>query len=193
MKMEMKFHNQTYKILMIERDSIVSEKEIERNLLGIEWGHLNYQCYYEVKDYRLLLSSLEIIGAKGYRAVLQESDNDRVSQNPSNEHESLMLTNYYSGSIIIGRRLITKEYQLQDYINPCFSYEDVIELIFSQGILVTSIDHSKAMKRIRMNLKCGYRTIKSKKDIHCIYTFLKETFIGDYKKQLQRQAIRTMV
>ena len=40
------------------------------------------------------------------------------------------------------------------------------------------------MKRVRMNLNCGYRTLDKKKDVRCIQKFIRESFVGDYKDQL---------
>lgn len=185
MKSEMIFHDQEYEVIMIESESLITEKEIDQDILGIEHANLNYHCFFEVKEYRLYLRTCEIICVHGYRAVLQESNrgyNDsNITENSSSE---LMIPNIYSGSIVIGKGLIANDYLSHSNEIPCYGYEEVIELIFSQGILVTTINHSRAMKRVRMNLDCGYRTLDKKKDVRCIQKFLRDSFVGDYKEQL---------
>ena len=186
MKSEIIFHDQDYDVIMIENENIIMEKEINQYILGIEHANLNYHCCFEVKEYRLYLRTCEIICAYGYRAVLQESNQGGIDSNNTAEHNSseLMIPNAYSGSIVIGRGLIANDYLLQVKGIQCYGYEEVIELIFSQGILVTTINHSRAMKRVRMNLDCGYRTLDKKKDVRCIQKFLRDSFVGDYKEQL---------
>ncbi len=186
MKSEIIFHDQDYDVIMIENENIIMEKEINQYILGIEHANLNYHCCFEVKEYRLYLRTCEIICAYGYRAVLQKSNQGGIDSNNTAEHNSyeLMIPNAYSGSIVIGRGLIDNDYLLQVNGIPCYGYEEVIELIFSQGILVTTINHSRAMKRVRMNLDCGYRTLDKKKDVRCIQKFLRDSFVGDYKEQL---------
>lgn len=186
MKSEMIFHDQEYEVIMIESENVIMEKEINQDILGMEHTNLNYHCCFEVKEYRLYLRSCEIICSHGYRVVLQESSqgnidsNDRIVQGSS----ELMISNTYTGSIVLGRGLISAEYLSHFNAYPCYGYEEVIELIFSQGILVTTINHSRAMKRVRMNLDCGYRTLDKKKDVRCIQKFLRDSFVGDYKLQL---------
>ena len=186
MKSEMIFHDQEFEVIMIENESIITEKEIDQDILGMEHANLNYHCCFEVKEYRLYLRSCEIICSHGYRAVLQESSHKDNDSNNTTDHSNseLMIPNVYSGSIVIGKGLIASDYLAQGYEVPCYGYEEVIELIFSQGILVTTINHSRAMKRVRMNLDCGYRTLDKKKDVRCIQKYLRDSFVGDYKEQL---------
>jgi hypothetical protein len=182
MKSEMIFHEEEFEVIMIERENLITKKEINHDILGVEEAHLNYHCSFEVKDYRLYLRECEIVCAHGYRAVLQEI-NQETGESEDNKvqgNTNLMLPNTYSGSIVIGRGIITSEYQILGKEIPCYCYEEVIELIFSQGILVTTINHSRAMKRVRMNLDCGYRTLNKKKDVRCIEKFLRDSFVGEY-------------
>ncbi|WP_310603474.1 hypothetical protein [Anaerosporobacter sp.] len=188
MRSEMIYHEQEYDVIMIEREQLITEQEINQNILGIEHANLNYHCCFEVKEYRLFLRECEIVCANGYRAVLQETNQEVLDSEEHVIHSNsvLMIPNTYSGSVVIGRDLICTELEWQTYENKssCYSYEEVIELIFSQGVLVTTINHSRAMKRVRMNLECGYRTLDKKKDVRCIQKFLRDSFVGDYKEQL---------
>lgn len=84
----------------------------------------------------------------------------------------------YSGGIIIARDFVESYGNFEEY--PCYCYKRVFELIFEDGRLVTSIDHSKAMTRIRKNIEKGLRDIRSKKDYKCIQRFIKESFVKNY-------------
>lgn len=185
MKSEMIFHGQEFEVIMIEREDLITKKEINCDILGAEDANLNYHCCFEVKEYRLYLRECEIVCAHGYRAVLQEVTQEEVESDDTKVqgNTDLMIPNTYSGSIVIGRGIITTEYQALGKEKPCYCYEEVIELIFSQGILVTTINHSRAMKRVRMNLDCGYRTLNKKKDVRCIEKFLRDSFVGEYNER----------
>jgi hypothetical protein len=63
-----------------------------------------------------------------------------------------------------------------------YSYETVLELIFKDGCLMTSVDHSKAVLRIRRNLEQGLRSLNRSRDRHCIYAFMHRTVICDYRQ-----------
>lgn len=186
MKSEMIFHDLVYEVIMIESEKTITEKVIDQDILGTEHANLTYHCSFEVKEYRLYLRNCEIICAHGYRAVLQAVSKSDIDSNDCTEPYSfeLMIPNVYSGSMVIGRGLVTSDYIVPGNGIPCYGYEEVIELIFSQGVLVTTINHSRAMKRVRMNLNCGYRTLDKKKDVRCIQKFIRESFVGDYKDQL---------
>ncbi|WP_455717700.1 hypothetical protein [Anaerosporobacter sp.] len=177
MKAEMIFHEQGFEVIMIERENLITKKEINHELLGMDDAYLNYHCCFEVKEYRLYLRECEIVCAHGYQAVLQVNKKDI-------ETTQLMVPNTYSGSMLIARGLITTEHRKHGKQIPCYNYEEVIELIFSQGILLTTINHSRAMKRVRMNLEGGYRTLSKKKDVRCIEKFLRDCFVGMYRERL---------
>lgn len=87
---------------------------------------------------------------------------------------------YYSGAILIASNMVG-DYCIKGNNQVCFSYQNVKELIFNNGILVTGIDHDKAMQRIRRNLELGLRNLSNSKDARCISRFLDTVFVGDYK------------
>lgn len=84
----------------------------------------------------------------------------------------------YWGGIVIGKDLGNTFEFTNDY--PCYCYEKVIELIFNEGKLITTADHSKAMNRIRLNIKKGLRSLKNQQDLICINKFLRSSFIKKY-------------
>jgi hypothetical protein len=86
----------------------------------------------------------------------------------------------YNGAILIGSKPV-KEYAMKGENPTCFSYQNVMELIFEDGILITSVDHSKKMLRIRKNIELGLRNLTVNRDIRCIRRFMNSSFIGDYK------------
>ncbi len=159
MQAKMIFHEKEFEVIMIERENLILKKAINHNILRVEDTHMNYHSCFEVKKYRLYLRKCE-------------------------KSANLMIPNTYSGSIVIGRGLVTTDYQIHGEKIPCYSYKEVLELIFSQGIIVTAINHSKAMKRVRMNLDGGYRTLSKKKDVRCIERFLRDSFVGLYRERL---------
>lgn len=182
MNSSMIFHGKEYAVIMVEHENIIADKEICQNLLGLNFIHINYKCCFEVKQYRLFLTNCEVVCNHGYRAILQkieETDNSNgyLSSN-------LMISNAYTGSVLLGRDVTVREGQMNGSELPCYCYKEVIELLFSQGVLVTSIDHSKAMRRIRINLNWGYRSLRKKKDVKCIKKFLMDSFAGNYEDQI---------
>lgn len=96
----------------------------------------------------------------------------------------------YSGGLILGYHFL-KDYG-QDKAHLCYSYDKVIELIFQDGILETSVDHSKAMLRVRKNLERGLRSLEKGKDKRCIRKFIYHSFIRDYRQSFFAQTRRML-
>jgi hypothetical protein len=86
----------------------------------------------------------------------------------------------YNGTLLIGTDLI-KEYSLKGNKTACFSYQNVKELVFEDGVLITTVDQNKAMLRIRKNLELGLRNLTASRDLRCIRRFMNSAFVGDYK------------
>lgn len=84
----------------------------------------------------------------------------------------------YTGGLLIGCDYFDHYYNKYDL--TYFLYGKLYELIFEDGKLITTIDHSKAMLRIRKNLDLGLRNLDQDKDRKCIKHFLKKSFVGDY-------------
>lgn len=98
-----------------------------------------------------------------------------------------METMNYTGSIVIGTQFINNYSKNNEM--PCYGYKIVKELVFSEGNLTTTIDHSKAMLRIRRNLELGLKSLDKKRDVKCIEHFINSSFAGDYDMPKKREHI----
>jgi len=87
----------------------------------------------------------------------------------------------YRGGIVIAKDLKNPFDFIESY--PCYSYQTVMELVFNEGKLITTINHSKAMHRIRMNIEKGLRSIDNEMDLASINKFLHATFVKKYAGQ----------
>lgn len=86
----------------------------------------------------------------------------------------------YSGTVLIGADVV-KEYHLKGDVLACFSYQHVMELVFDHGMLITTVDQSKAMLRIRKNIELKLRNLNKNRDLRCIKRFINSSYVGDYK------------
>jgi len=84
----------------------------------------------------------------------------------------------YSGGMLVVQKPVPAYAEYDDM----FSYEIVLELIFKDGILMTTVDHSKAMLRVRRNLERGLRSMVRARDRYCIRKFMHKTVICDYRQ-----------
>lgn len=140
-----------------------------------------YYSLYEMKEFQLYLKSFTISSNRGYPTI------NGVNPEPYNTENGIETVQYndimepmnYTGAIIVGNILINNQGTSNEI--PCYCYKLIRELIFHEGKLVTTIDHSKAMLRIRKNLDLGLRSLDKKQDVKCIQRFIKASFVGDYK------------
>lgn len=99
-------------------------------------------------------------------------------------YDKLDIPILYTGAILLAHTKLN-DYGIRPEAEeglPCFCYKSVYEYIFENGILITTIDHSRSMLRIRKNIDFGYRDWNKKRDQRCIERFMKTSFVGDYKK-----------
>lgn len=104
-------------------------------------------------------------------------------------YEKLAIPVQYTGAVLMANTIVN-DYDITPDdrgIYPCFCYKVVYEYIFENGILITTIDHSRAMLRIRKNLDLGYRDWNKKRDKRCINQFIKTSFVGNYKKKRNKK------
>lgn len=186
-----------YKIIMDIRDRIILEG-IAYEIFYCEYDNIfhpeifnikptwendtnfMYYCNYELLDFQLILRDFTVSCDRGYPEVngvepeycLSDSEIDTVV------YKNIMETLPFTGAMIIGDTLV-KNYGNNEKI-PCYCYKNVRELIFLNGKLITSIDHSKAMVRIRRNIELGLRNPENKRDVKCINRYLKTSFAGEY-------------
>lgn len=135
---------------------------------------------YEVMERQLYLKDMIVSSDRGFPVI-----NDVIPQSVYSEnkmdialYENLNERLTFSGCILIGSEYSEKYSSKYDL--PYYQYARVYELIFEDGKHITTIDHSKAMLRIRKNLDLGLRTMEKERDRKCIKHFLKTSFVGDY-------------
>ncbi len=171
---KLNYQNMEFTILAAEQELIIHP---------IALGYLSYssaslQCPFSsrfaIKDYRLHLLSLELGSneATNLGGVWIEDYNQR--------HSFDAFPIAYNGAILIGMTPI-KEYYMKGDTPSFFSFQRVIELVFENGVLITTVDQSKAMLRIRKNIELGLRSLNKKRDKNCIKRFMNSTFVGDYR------------
>lgn len=168
------YKNTEYTILAAEQECI-----IHPIALGyLPFSSASLQCPFTsqflIKDYQLQLSRLDIV------------TNEAVNlggihmEGYAQEHSFEEFPISYNGAILIGTNVV-KEYYLKGDTMAYFSYQKLIELVFENGILITTVDQSRAMLRIRKNLELGYRSLENKRDKRCINRFMNSVLVGDYK------------
>lgn len=163
--------DKSYKILEIEREYIVHPAAFGLLPLSIASLQTPFSCTFHIEDYHLILDNITL------------NNNDYNNLRSSETEKQFEIQNCkvtYSGAILIGSNLV-KEYTMKGVKPTCFSYQNVKELVFEDGILITTIDQNRAMLRIRKNIDMGLRSLTSKRDIHCIRRFMNTSFIGEYK------------
>lgn len=162
------YRDKPYHILNAEQEFIVHPSVF--GMLPLNKAALlepfNYQLHIE--DYKLFLDKLELLNVEQLSACCYEEEKNSVG--------TLIP---FNGAILIGAGL-TKEYYVKEKL-ACFSYQKVYELVFDKGMLITTVDQSKAMQKIRKNIDAGLRELDNKRDIRCIKRFLASCLVGDYK------------
>jgi hypothetical protein len=158
------YSNKEYRIISTEQEFIIHPIAI--GLLPMTKTSLQYSfsSLFHIQDFQLMLNNL-VINDQETEERYYEFDHCKVS---------------YNGAILIGADLV-KEYNQKSGKLSCFSYQKVFELVFEDGILITAIDQSKAMSRIRKNLELGLRSLSKSRDLRCINRFISSSFVGDYK------------
>lgn len=158
------YMNRIYSILNAEQEFILHPSAL--GLLPITKASLqfSFSCSYQVDDYRLVLTGMELTDEK----------------NRMQKEIKTGIQTVYNGAVLLGSGLV-KEYYLKGDKLACFSYQNVLELVFENGILITTVDQSKAMLRIRKNIELGLRNLNNNRDLRCIKRFMATSFVGDYK------------
>ncbi len=174
LEQKIEYHNMEFNILAAEQEFIVHP---------IALGYLPYssaslQCpfssKFSIRDYRLFLDKIDVgtnesmnLGGAWIEDYIQRHSFEELSVS-------------YNGAILIGTSPV-KDYHGKEDEPSYFSYQKVIELVFDNGVLITTVDQSKAMLRIRKNIELGLRSLSKKRDKNCINRFMSAIFVGDYK------------
>ncbi|MDF2951067.1 MAG: hypothetical protein K0S18_650 [Anaerocolumna sp.] len=180
MKDSIYLNNNMYDILLYENNYIFHPDYFGVTSTWLNDPNFRYQSSFELKDYQLLLKNFIVSSDKEYPEIngIMPVPNYSEENNNTVIYNNLMEPMKYTGGIIIGNSIIN-EYGFQKSI-PCFSYKNVSELIFRDGRLITTVDHSRDMLRIRKNIDLGFRSLYKKQDVKCIERFVKASFIGEY-------------
>jgi hypothetical protein len=184
---EFLYKEECYIVLLSEKNSILYP-EIQELLPGEIYNDRDKVFgTYIVQDYMLLLKDLRV----PYKAVYPDI-HDITPEKIHGETYSNFLCYYdlleplsYSGGIILANKFIKDYGNEEEY--PCYCYNEVVELIFENGKLITSIDHSKDMIRIRKNIEKGFRDIHNRRDARCIKRFIRSSFVQDYSNTIIRK------
>ncbi len=171
----------SFLILKCEMKEIYQTDILKISPIWADDQYFEYSSIFEIKEYQLYLKSLTVAAAREYPMVNGVCPKPIYSEKgiDTMQYNNIMVPIKFTGAVIIGNIRI-KNHGLEEEI-PCYSYKVVRELIFQDGKLVTTIDHSKAMQRIRKNLDLGLRSLNKTRDIKCIRHFLKSSFVGDYE------------
>lgn len=173
---EFLYKDEIYSLLLSEQENKLNSFLGREPYIRLHQISLQSNIMYSLNEYKLQLHSFFI--QRG-----ESSEKDNIAPAP----EFLD----YTGGIILATDFI-ESFGNAD-IFPCYCYQKVMELIFNEGTLITTIDHSKAMIRIRKNIIKGLRDIHNKKDNRCIRKFIKDSLVGNYTRTLKRKRIRTSI
>ena len=175
--------NMPFLILKCEKKEIFDPDHLGISPIWSDDVNFGYSSIFAIKEYQLYLKNLILTSDRVYPIVGGVEPKLLASENgvETVEYDEIMVPVKFTGAVIIGGTFL-KNYGPEEEA-PCYSYKTVRELIFQEGKLVTSIDHSKAMLRIRKNLDLGLRDLNKKRDVNCIRHFLKSSFVGDYENK----------
>lgn len=168
------YKNKKYEILSIEQDFMIHPVVFGMLPLSVASLSTSFFCSFSMVGYQLYLNDIRLDDKKG------DTDSSIYITQYSEEHKKYHLPIYFNGTILIAKDL-DKDFMAVGKDYPCISYQHVLELVFNKGVLETTIDHSRAMARVRKNLKLGLRNLNNKRDMRCIKRFLNSSFIGEYK------------
>ena len=123
----------------------------------------SFSCKFHINDYCLMLDEINLTGEE--EGIQFQPEECKVP---------------YNGAILIAANPV-REFHLKDGRLACYSYQNVLELVFENGMLITTVDQSKAMLRIRKNIELGLRSLNVNRDLRCIKRFMNSRLVGDYK------------
>ncbi len=172
LEQQIKYLDKNCIILCIEQEYLIHPTTFGYLPLSKSTQKCSFAGSYHVEGYRLYLDKLVLNPGAGSKSIFAESNERQF------DFDHFPVT--YNGAILIGTKLV-KEYQIKGMRPAYFSYQDVMELIFENGVLITTVDQSKAMLRIRKNIELGLRSLSHNRDIRCINRFMNSNFVGDYK------------
>lgn len=168
------YSEKNFNVLSAKQEFVIHPAAL--GLLPMSKASLQYsfQSNFKIEDYRLYLTSLS------FDNQTTVNKGEVRMECCDQEQEFVDFPISYHGALLVGCNLV-KEYYLGGTEPACFSYQTVYELVFEDGVLITTIDQSKAMLRVRKNLELGLRSLSKSRDVRCIKRFMNSAFVGDYK------------
>lgn len=182
------YKGEVYTLLLKEGEYIFNPVLFGLSPIWKQTTEYEYVGTYLVEEYKLKLQDFIIHSDHSYPIIQNIAP---VPINSGDEktyvsYQGLMYPIFYSGAVVIGREFIESYDYEKDF--PCFCYRHVVELIFENGNLVTTIEHDKAMDRIRKNIEKGLRNLNKGKDARCIKTFMRSSFVGKYRESMLKRS-----
>jgi hypothetical protein len=172
LKQQILYLNKNYQILQMEQEFIVHPAAFGLVPMNKSALQCSYSADFHIEDYHLYLDRIKLSSSDS----LTGTKYDYMEKQYEFEHRRIA----YNGTVLIGTDLV-KEYTLKGCKPACFSYQNVMELVFEDGVLITAVEQNKAMLRIRKNLELGLRNLNVSRDVRCISRFMNSAFVGDYK------------
>lgn len=164
-KQQINYMGKQYEIIKAEQNFIIHPAAF--GLLPAVKASLKspFSSEFHIENYRLMLDNIALTRDGAEEEIHFQPEECKVS---------------YSGAFLIAANPI-REYYLKDGKLACYSYQNVLELVFEDGMLITTVDQSKAMLRIRKNIDMGFRSLNVKRDLKCINRFMNSSLVGDYE------------
>ncbi|KSV60076.1 hypothetical protein [Acetivibrio ethanolgignens] len=160
------YHEQSFSVMMIEKGELFCPWELGLLSQKQNKEELFIRGSYQIEDFVLYLEGFEAY-SKQKELIIKKED--------------LHIPLSYNGSVLLVRELLERYAEYK----PLYGYKKLMELIFDHGKLITAIDHSRAMYRIRRNLEAGLRDMANPKDARCILSFIDDLFVGKYKESIR--------
>ena len=181
------YKDERYILLLKEKEYIFNPEIFGLAPIWKQTAQYEYAGTYEVKDYKLRLQDFVIHSDSSYPVIqnIEPVPVNHTEEKTYVSYQGLFYPIFYTGAVVIGRDFIESYGYTEDF--PCFCYGHVVELIFENGNLITTIEHDKAMVRIRKNIEKGLRDLNKGKDARCIQTFMKSSFVGKYRDSMLKR------
>lgn len=181
----MEYRGELYEVLKCENEYMIHPSVFGILPLWKDSSPFDFSMKVTLDNYKITLDQMwvdadcmmPVINGVAPKVQFEEKQSQGVT------YEDLDVQILYTGSILVANTLVN-DYDMEvpeGEKYPCFCYKVVYEYVFENGILITTIDHSRAMLRIRKNLDLGYRYLNKKRDRRCIEQFIKTSLVGDYK------------
>ena len=115
-----------------------------------------YWCDYNINSDGIFLEHLYINTKDGIYPKINGADPDKEGRNKKlnfqymghHKYSNLHIRIEYTGKILVGSDFISDYYIHMGYQRP-WSYEKLLELIFEEGVLLDTIDHSDFAGQLR--------------------------------------------